>query len=197
MCFWIYKAWWYSSSRSNHGVHTYTHTWMSVWTPLPAHKRGGQKRTNARSWFSFHIYGTEVGAVVSSATAFSTSLAISTDPHLKFDLLIALWVWGGYIHGGQQDGCSSLCSTFPGNEKFRKSTRATVCGLVTQAQRSCSAHEIVGILFNKLWQQYLDSSLPNSSMPDTHTQTHTQIYTRQTLQEPTDLISHFLPPRDF
>lgn len=50
-----------------------------------------------------------------------------------------------------KDGCSSLFSTFPGNGKLRKqSTRATVCGLVTQPQRSCSAHEIMGILFNKL-----------------------------------------------
>lgn len=31
----------------------------------------------------------------------------------------------------------------------------------------------------------------------TQTQTHTQIYTRKTLQELTDLTSHFLPPRDF
>lgn len=59
-------------------------------------------------------------------------------------------------------------------------------------------------LHMRLWGFYL-TSYDNSILTplflihpcQTHTQTHTQIYTRQTLQEPTDLISHFLPPRDF
>lgn len=168
-------------------VCTCTHTWHECVDSLPARKHGGQKRTSAWSWFSFYIYGTEVGAVVSSATTF-TSLAISAGPHLKFDLMTALWVWGRYLHGEQlgcglhgkiQVGCPSLFSTFPDKGKLRtQSTRVTVWALIMQPHCSCSAYEIMEILFNMLWQQYLVSFLSNSSTPDTHTNTdsHTNLH---------------------